>query len=79
MALRVGRYRLGFAPVSMIVLFIVLSVSAVIISIRQSDPEWSMPLGYLLVINEGFALLATLVYGILVHLFQVICGKLKKR
>lgn len=76
--IQIGRYRLGFAQLSMIVVFIVLSVCAVIAAFQQARPEWPMPLSYLIIINEGMALLATLVYGIFVHLAISIINKLRK-
>lgn len=76
--IQIGRYRLGFAPLSMIVVFIVLSVCAVIVAFQQARPEWPMPLSNLIIINEGMALLATLVYGIFVHFAISIINKLRK-
>lgn len=76
--IQVGRYRLGFAPLSMIVVFIVLSVCAIVAAFQQSRPEWSMPLSHIVLINEGMALLATLVYGIFVHFAIAIINKLRK-
>ena len=76
--IQIGRYRMGFAPLSMIVVFIVLSVCAVIAAFQQARPEWTMPLSYLIIINEGMALLATLVYGIFVHFAISIINKLRK-
>ncbi len=76
--IQIGRYRLGFAPLSMIVVFIVLSVYAVIVAFQQARPEWPMQLSYLIIINEGMALLATLVYGIFVHFAIAIINKLRK-
>lgn len=76
--IQIGRYRLGFAPLSMIVVFIVLSVCAVITAFQQARPEWPMPLYSLITINEGMALLATLVYGIFVHFSISIINKLRK-
>lgn len=76
--IQIGRYRLGFAPLSMIVVFIVLSVCAVIAAFLQARPEWPMPLSNLIIINEGMALLATIVYGIFVHFISAIINKLRK-
>jgi len=76
--IQIGRYRLGFAPLSMIVVFIVLSVCAVIVAFQQVRPEWPMPLSYLIIINEGMALLVTLVYGIFVHFAIAIINKFRK-
>ena len=76
--IQIGRYNWGFAPLSMIVVFIVLSVCAIVAAFQQSRPEWSMPLSYIILINEGMALLATLVYGIFVHFAIAIINRLKK-
>lgn len=76
--IQIGRYRLGFAPLSMIVVFIVLSVCSVIAAFQQARPERPMPLYSLIIINEGMALLATLVYGIFVHFAISIINKLRK-
>lgn len=65
--IQIGRYKLGFAPLSMIIVFIVLSVCAILAAFRQTRPEWPMPLSYHIIINESMALLATLAYGIFVH------------
>lgn len=37
-----------------------------------------MPLSYIIIINVGMALLATLVYGIFAHFAIVIINKLRK-
>ena len=76
--IQIGRYKLGFAPLSMIVVFIVLSVCAIIAAFQQVRPEWPMPLSHIIIINEGMALLATLVYGIFVHFAIAIINRLKK-
>lgn len=76
--IQIGRYKFGFAPLSMIVVFIVLSVCAIVAAFHQTRPEWSMPVSYSIIINEGMALLATLVYGILVHFTIAIINRLRK-
>ena len=76
--IQIGRYKLGFAPLSMIVVFIVLSVCAIVAAFQQPRQEWSMPLSYIIIINEGMALLATLVYGIFAHFAIAIINKLWK-
>lgn len=76
--IQVGRYRLGFAPLSMIVVFIVLSVCAIVAAFHQARPEWPMSLSYTIIINEGMALLATLVYGIFAHFAIAIINKIRK-
>lgn len=65
--IQIGKYRFGFAPVSMVIVFIVLSAGAVIAAVRQARPEWPMPLSQLILINETLALIVTLIYGILTH------------
>ena len=76
--LQIGSYKFGFAPLSMIVVFIVLSVCAIVAAFHQERPEWSMPLSNIIIINEGMALLATLVYGIFVHFAIAIINRLRK-
>ena len=76
--IQIGRYKFGFAPLSMIAVFVVLSVCAVAAAFHQDRPEWPMPLSQIILINEGMALLATLVYGILVHFSIFIINRLKK-
>ena len=73
-----GRYKLGFTPLSMIVVFIVLSMCAIVAAFHQARPEYPMPLSYNIIINEGIALLATLVYGIFAHFAIAIINRLKK-
>ncbi len=77
--IRIGRYKFGIAPVSMIVVFSILSVCAIVASLQQCRPEWPMPLGDLILINEGLALLFTLVYGIILHLSIVIIERIQNR
>lgn len=76
--IQIGRYKLGVAPVSMIIVFIVLSMCAVITAFHQAKPEDPMPLSGLIMINEGMALLATLVYGIFVHFAIALIHRMKK-
>lgn len=76
--IQIGRYKLGVAPVSMIIVFIVLSMCAVITAFHQAKPEYPITLSGLIMINEGMALLATLVYGIFVHFAIALIHRLKK-
>ena len=76
--IQIGKYKLGFAPLSMIAVFIVLSVCAIVAACQQARPECPMPLSYNIIINEGMALLATLVYGIFVHFAIAIINRLRK-
>lgn len=77
--IRIGKYEFGFAPFSMAVLFVVLSIVAVLSAIYQARPEFPMPLTSLIIINECFALMATLVYGILLHLTISFITYIKRR
>lgn len=76
--IQIGRFKLGVAPLSMIIVFIVLSACAVVAAFHQAKPEYPMPLSGLIVINEGMALLATLAYGIFVHFAIALVNRLKK-
>lgn len=76
--IRIGKYKLGFASLSMIVVFIVLSLCAVVAAFQQARPQWPMPLSSIIIINEGMALLATLVYGIFVHFAIAIINILRR-
>lgn len=75
--IQIGRYKLGFAPLSMIVVFIALSACAVTAAFHQTRPEYPMPLSGRILINESLALLATLVYGIFVHFAIAIINRIK--
>lgn len=75
--IQIGRYKFGIAPVSMIVVFIVLSICAIVAAFDQARPEYTMSIGDLILINEGMALLATLVYGIITHFVIVILNKIR--
>lgn len=77
--LKIGKYRMGAAAFSTAVLFIILSICAISSAICQARQEWSMPLAYIMVINESFALMVTLVYGIFAHLALVLIEKIRKR
>ena len=63
-----GKYKFDYAPLSMMIVFVVLSITAILSALNQAKPEYPMPLSGIIVINEGFALLVTLVYGIILHL-----------
>lgn len=75
--IQIGKYRFGFAPVSMFIVFIVLSAGAVITAVHQSRPEWPMPLSQLILVNETLALIVTLIYGILTHIAFAIIDRFK--
>lgn len=51
--IQIGKCKLGFAPLSIIVVFIVLSVCAIVAAFQQARPEWSMLLSHIILINEG--------------------------
>ncbi len=76
--IEIGRYKLGFAPLSMIVVFIILSVCAMVAAFNQARLEYPMPLSDLILINEGLALLATLIYGIFAHFTLAFINLIKK-
>lgn len=76
--IQIGRYKIGFAPLSMIVVFIVLSVCAVVAAFDSARPEYPVPLAWQIVVNEGLALLVTLVYGICAHFAIALIDRLKK-
>ncbi len=75
--IQIGRYKFGFAPLSMIAVFIVLSVCGIVAAFHQAEPEYPMSLSSLILINEGAVLLATLVYGILAHFAIAIINRIK--
>ncbi len=64
----IGKYKFGYASLSMMIVFVVLSISAVLSAFNQVKTEYPMPLSSIIFINESMALLATLVYGIILHL-----------
>lgn len=76
--IRIGRFRIGFVAVSVIVVFVALSICAVVAAVSRARPEWSMPLSSLIIINEAMALAATLVYGIMAHFAVVVIDRLRK-
>lgn len=76
--IKIGVYKLGLAPLSMIIVFIVLSVCAIAAAFQYTRPEYPMPLLGQILINEGMALLATLVYGIFIHFAIAIINRLRK-
>ena len=77
--IRIGRYELGFAPLSMIAVFVVLSIIAIWSAVSQARPEWPMQLSGLIIINESVALLATLIYGILLHVIVTLRSWIKSQ
>ena len=76
--LQIGRYKIGFASLSMVVVFIVLSLCVIFETFHQYRQEWPMPLSHIIIIYEGLALMITLVYGILVHFIISIINYFKK-
>lgn len=76
--IRIGRYKFGIAAFSTVVVFIVLSVCAVVTAVNNSRQEWPMPLWGNIVINECLALVVTLVYGIILHFAIAIINRLRE-
>lgn len=76
--IRIGQLKFGIAALSTLILLVVLSVCAIFVSFSQARPESPMPLGQLLMINEGFALLVTLLYGIFIHVTLYIINRFRK-
>lgn len=60
--------KFGWPQLSMVIVFIAMRAIAVDAAGHQARPEWPMPFYQLILIDEGFALMATLVYGIILHL-----------
>ena len=77
--IQIGRFKFGLAVASTVVVFIALTVCAIVAAFNQFRPESPMPLSGLLIINEGMALLATLVYGIFTHFILSIIEKFRNR
>lgn len=75
--IQIGQFKFGFAVASTLIVFIVLSISAVGVAVYQATSEGSMPIGSLIVVNEGMALLATLIYGIFAHFALALINKIK--
>lgn len=77
--IQIGRYRFGLAQASMIIVFVVLSICAAVAAFNQARPEYPVPLGDLLLINECMALAVTLVYGIVAHFAVAIIDRLRRK
>lgn len=75
----IGKYKFGWASLSMVAVLIVLSACAIITAFRHARPEYPMPMSSLIFINEGLALLATLVYGIILHFAIALRDKKRKK
>lgn len=75
--IQIGRYKFGFAVASTIVVFVVLSICALVAAIQQSRPEWPMPLARIVILNESMAIIATLLYGIFAHVIVTLINKKK--
>lgn len=76
--IQIGQYKFGFAPLSMIAVLIVLTACAVVASVTRDNLYSPLPLSVRMLINEGMALMATLVYGIFAHFAIIIINRLKK-
>ena len=72
--IRIGNIHIGSAAPSVSVVFIVMSFCGIVTAIIQYRPEYSMPLSYSIIVNEGLALAATMIYGIILH-FAIIIKK----
>ncbi len=66
--IRIGKYRIGAAALSVAVVFITLSACAIVAACHQQRPEWSAPLWLTIMQYECMAMIATLAYGIVVHI-----------
>ena len=77
--IRLGKFDIGFGPLSMAIIFVLLSIFAISSAFSQAKPEFPMPLSSLMIINETMAVLATLVYGICVHLIVAFLNWYKRR
>ncbi len=65
--IRIGRYQLSSAAASIFVALILFSGIAIISAVSQARPEYPLPLSHAIIINEGIALLCTLIYGVVLH------------
>lgn len=75
--IKIGKYKLGFAPASMIAVFLALSSCAVAAAFHQARPEYPTPLSSLIIAYESMALLATLAYGIIMHMAMALINRVK--
>lgn len=76
--IQIGKYKLGFAAFSTLIIFIVLSLCAIVAAFHKAAPDYALPLRDIILINEGMALLATLIYGIFAHFAIVIIDKIRR-
>lgn len=76
--IRIGKYRIGAAAMSVAVVFITLSACAIVAACHQQRPEWSAPLWLTIMQYECMAMIATLAYGIVVHIAIWIVHRCKK-
>ncbi len=76
--IRIGKYRIGAAALSVAVVFITLSACAIVAACHQQRPEWSAPLWLTIMQYECMAMIATLAYGIVVHIAIWIVNRCKK-
>ncbi|MDE7025417.1 MAG: hypothetical protein K2O88_06020 [Paramuribaculum sp.] len=78
--IQIGKYRFGFAPVSMFVVFIVLSICAVLSAFYvAADNEDTLLLCQRILENECIALVVTLMYGVFAHFVLAFIDKIKNR
>ena len=76
--IQIGKFRMGFAALSMMVVFVVLSTCAVTAAFIQASPEYPVPLTHLILVYEVMSLMATLVYGIFAHFTIEAIDKIRK-
>ena len=68
MAVQIGRLKIGFLPLSMLILFIVMTAGSIYAATEaSSQPENSVSFVGAWIGYEIWALLITLIYGILCH------------
>ena len=77
--IQIGRFRFGFAVFSTIIVFVVLSVCTIVAAVHQARPEFPAPLYQIVLINEGMALIGTLIYGIFAHFTLAIINQFKAK
>lgn len=77
--IQIGRYKMGFAFFSTIIVFVALSVCAILAAHQSVRPEWPMPLSCAVAVNEGLAVAVTLVYAVFVYTVSIIINKFRRR
>lgn len=77
--IQIGQYKFGFVFFSTIVVFITLSVCAILAAHQSVRPEWPMPLSGVVAVNECLAIAAALVYAVFAYMISIIINKLRQR